>query len=213
MTVSNSNVLYVKTNITMLFSEEILMKKIIIYTLSIIVILSCFINPIDKASAVTNPIDKASAVTNTTAFLTQASSENSNYNLTTLNIVLPPNWHLDTSAKVEYFFVDDKGENVGWVTSYKYTENFDFSNVKPNHSSIINDEYIDIPLDKCKLFTLDADNGTAASGITGTHDDYYAVITLKDKVIYELEFSLNDKKPQTKSIFIDMLKKLSFKVN
>jgi len=135
----------------------------------------------------------------------------SNYNLTSLNIVLPANWNLDTSDKVQYKFADEKGKTRGWVSSMKYEEDFDFSKVKPNHSSIINDEYIDIPLGKCRLVTLDADNGTAASGITGTHNDYYAIISLKDKIIYVLEFSQNDKKPQTKEQFKEILNNLSFK--
>jgi hypothetical protein len=138
------------------------------------------------------------------------SASSTNYNLTALNIVLPTNWHLDTSAKVQYLFVDDKGVSRGWVISNQYTDNYTFP--QPNHSSIINDEYIDIPLGKCRLYTLDADNGTAAQGITGTHDDYYAVITLKNKAIYLLEFSLNNKDPNVKKQFIDILGKLSLKI-
>jgi hypothetical protein len=137
--------------------------------------------------------------------------KNSKYDLTALNVVLPQNWHLNTSDKVQYNFVDEKGENRGWIISSKYEDDFDFKNVKPNHSSIINDEYIDIPLATCRLFTLDADNGTAASGITGTHNDYYAIIIIKEKIIYKLEFSKNDKKSQTKEQFIEILKSLSFK--
>lgn len=63
----------------------------------------------------------------------------------------------------------------------------------------------------CRLYTLDFDNGTAASGITGTHNDYYAIITIKQKAIYIFEFSKNDKKPQTKEQFIEILKNLSLR--
>jgi sortase B len=139
----------------------------------------------------------------------KSSAPSTNYDLTKLNIVLPTSWHLDTSAKVQYFFVDDKGVSRGWVISNQYTDNFVFP--QPNHSSITNDEYIDIPLGSCRLYTLNSDNGTAAQGITGTHDDYYAVITLKNKVIYVLEFSLNNKNSDAKKQFIDILDKLSLK--
>lgn len=80
--------------------------------------------------------------------------------------------------------------------------------MKPNHSSIINDEHIDISLGKCILITLDADNGTATSGITGTHNDYYAIIIVKGSFVYTLEFCKDDKKLETKEQFIEILKNL-----
>jgi beta-lactamase regulating signal transducer with metallopeptidase domain len=136
-------------------------------------------------------------------------SQQQTYDLTSLNIVLPQNWHLDTTDKVRYCFVDDKGINRGWAYSDKYKDDFDFTNdAMPNHSSIINSELLDIPLGECRLYTLDTDNGTAAEGATGTHDDYYAVITVKQKVNYILEFSKNDKNPQTKEQFIEILKNI-----
>jgi hypothetical protein len=68
---------------------------------------------------------------------------------------------------------------------------------------------IDTPLGKCRLITLDADNGTAASGITGTHDVYYASVPVKGTAIYMLNFTMNDKKPETKNQFLLMLSNLS----
>lgn len=176
------------------------MKKILICGLLIVMALTY----------ISSPICNVFALTNKTAYSFLSQSEDNHYDLTTLNIVLPKDWNLNTSAKVQYFFVDAKGESRGWIMSYKYTENFIFP--KPNHSTIINDEYIDIPLGKCRLYTLDADTWTAAQGYTGgTHDDYYAVITLKDKVIYTVEFSMTDKNANTKKQFINILKKLSLK--
>jgi hypothetical protein len=129
--------------------------------------------------------------------------------LASLNIVLPQNWHVDTSQKVLYDLINEKGENGGFVSTSAYEENFDFE--KPNHSSIINDEYVNIPFGKCRLITLDVDNGTAASGITGTHNEYYAVIPVKGKITYILSFSKKDKELQSKEQFIEILKSLSLK--
>ncbi len=158
-----------------------------------------------------NPVEKASAVTNKPPYLSQSLLRSGNYDLTTLNIVLPENWRLDTSRKVQYSFIDDKGVERGWVISDRYTGNFKFH--QRNHSTIINDEFIDIPLGKCRLYTLDVDDSTPGLGYTGgTHDDYYAVITLKDKAIYTFEFSLDDKEEQTKKMFINILENLSLKI-
>ncbi|WP_150106523.1 hypothetical protein [Paenibacillus sp. JDR-2] len=60
------------------------------------------------------------------------------------------------------------------------------------------------------MITLDADNGTAASGITGTHDVYFAIIPIKDKVIYVLEYSSMDKNPETKQLFMEILHGVRF---
>jgi len=128
-----------------------------------------------------------------------------------LNIVLPENWKLDKSENVVYNFIDEKGNNIGTVNAISYMEKFDLLTQKPNHSSVNNDEYINIPLGKCRLITLDSDNGTAASGITGTHDAYYASVTIKGKAIYMLNFTKNDKNPESKNQFIEVLKNLSLK--
>jgi len=128
-----------------------------------------------------------------------------------LNIVLPENWKLDKSENVVYNFIDEKGNNIGTVNAISYMEKFDLLTQKPNHSSVNNDEYINIPLGKCRLITLDSDNGTAASGITGTHDAYSASVTIKGKAIYMLNFTKNDKNPESKNQFIEVLKNLSLK--
>lgn len=128
-----------------------------------------------------------------------------------LNIVLPENWSLDRSQKVVYNFLDEKGENKGTIHASNYLDNFEFLTQMPNHSAVTNDEYIDIPLGMCRLITLDSDNGSAASGLTGTHDTYYASISIRGKAIYMLNFTRNDKKPETRNQFIEILKKLSLK--
>ena len=64
---------------------------------------------------------------------------------------------------------------------------------------------------KCRLITLDSDNGSAASGFTGTHDTYYASVPIKGKAIYMLNFTKNDKNPESKNQFIEVLKNLSLK--
>jgi hypothetical protein len=135
---------------------------------------------------------------------------NSNYDLTSLHIVLPTNWHLDTEDKWQYNFVDGKGKNMGWIIAGKYKEDA-FSEWKPNHSQIIDNELIETILGKCRVFTLDTDNGTAASGIVGTHNSYYAIIPVKNSIRYIIEFSQHDKRPETKNLFINILKKLRFK--
>jgi|GEM_PF-6437415 hypothetical protein len=98
----------------------------------------------------------------------------------------------------------------GQIYTYSYEPNFDFRSIKPNHSEIVSEEELDLPIGAVKLITLDADNGTAASGITGTHDVYYAIIPIKDKVIYILEYSSKDKNPQTKQHFMDILQGVRF---
>jgi len=133
------------------------------------------------------------------------------YDLSALHMDLPAKWQLDTSEKRLYILKDAQGEERGSLTAQEYAEDFSFNQVKPNHSSVVSEENIDIPLGECRVITLDADNGPAASGRTGTHDTYYAVITLKDKVIYIVDFSNNDKAPQTKLQFIELLQTLKFK--
>lgn len=128
-----------------------------------------------------------------------------------LNIMLPENWKLDKSEKVVYNFIDEKGENRGTVSAINYMSNYDFLTQKPNHSSVINDEYINILLGKCRVITLDSDNGTPSSGLSGTHDTYYASLPIKGKAIYVISFTKNDKKPETKIQFIELLNKIGLK--
>lgn len=129
--------------------------------------------------------------------------------LSLLNIVPTKNYKIDKSQKTYYKITDGNGNNIGEIYADTYKEDFDLLAEKPNHSSVTKDEYIDIPLGKCRLITLDADNGTAASGIIGTHDVYYAEVSIKEKAIYILTFTQNDRKPETKNQFIEMLKNLT----
>ena len=128
-----------------------------------------------------------------------------------MDIQLQPQWRLHVVNEKYSDIIDDKGINIGWISARDYEKDFDFKLVKPNHSSIIHEESIDIPIGKCNVFTLDVDNGSAASGLIGTHNEYYAVIQIENKVSYILSFSMNDKKDETKQKFIDLLKKIRLK--
>ncbi|ACT02572.1 hypothetical protein Pjdr2_3942 [Paenibacillus sp. JDR-2] len=98
----------------------------------------------------------------------------------------------------------------GQIYTYNYDADFSFQSMKPNHSDITSEEDLNFPIGNVKLITLDADNGTAASGITGTHDVYFAIIPIKDKVIYVLEYSSMDKNPETKQLFMEILHGVRF---
>lgn len=178
----------------------------------------CLVNP----KAVVNTVKKTTSADNnnlTNISSTSNSQQNINSNevissddcLSEINFVLPKNWSVDKSQKSEYKIIDEKGENVGLINAIEYTDDFDLLTQKPNHSSVTKDEYIDVPLGKCRLLTLDSDNGTAASGIVGTHDVYFAALSVKGKSIYIMSFTKNDKKPETKAQFIQILKGISYK--
>lgn len=168
--------------------------------------LACLMNPKVAAS----PYNKTTA-TDSIILNTNNSSQTGNKEdyLKFLNIILPQNWNVDKSQQLSYGIKDEKGENRGYIGTMDYVDNFDFLKQMPNHSSVAKDEYIDIPFGKCRLITLDADNGSAASGLTGTHYAYYAAIPVKGNAIYVLNFTKNDKKAETKSQFIGILKNLS----
>lgn len=134
------------------------------------------------------------------------------YDLSTLHMDLPANWGLDTSDPKVYVIKDEQGEARGEVSASEFVENFDFKKMAmPNHSSLTSEEELDIPMGTSRLFTLDADNGSAASGLTGTHDTYYAVIPHKEEILYILNFSNNDKAAETKQEFIGILTSLRIK--
>lgn len=140
-------------------------------------------------------------------------AENKENYLSLLSIILPQNWSIDKNQQVSYDIKDAKGESRGSIDTADYVDNFDALTQMPNHSSVSKDEYIDIPLGKCRLITLDADNGTAASGITGTHDAYYATIPIKGKIIYILNFTENNTKSENRENFVKILKNLSIKIS
>lgn len=133
------------------------------------------------------------------------------YDLSSLVMELPANWELDTEDPMSYMLKNDRGEVAGRVYSSPYEADFEFKHALPNHSSVINDETIELPAGACRLITLDADNGTAASGLTGTHNTYYGVVSIKDKVIFILDYTNLDKAPQSKQQFIDILRTISVK--
>jgi hypothetical protein len=132
--------------------------------------------------------------------------------LSKLNFILPKNWSIDKSSNLEYGIIDENGKSVGTIDGSAYEEGFDLAKQQPNHSEVRKDEYIDTPLlGKIRLLTLDSDNGTAASGIVGTHDAYFAGIAVKEKGIFIFNFTRNDKDPLTKALFIQILKGISIK--
>lgn len=136
---------------------------------------------------------------------------NQSLTLSSLDISLPANWKLESENQIAHNFINEKGENAGYLFINKYDSTYDLMTQKPNHSSVTSDESFDVPLGKCRLLSLDADNGTAASGITGTHNEYLASVSIKDKAILVLSFNKNDKKPETKEQFIKLLKSIKLK--
>ncbi|HEY5561677.1 MAG TPA: hypothetical protein VIK72_07980 [Clostridiaceae bacterium] len=154
-----------------------------------------------KNAVVTTPI--------VTPAITQAETPPFNYedSLKAIQFTLPPNWHLDTTQKVQYTFIDDKGNNVGYVAAMDPSDDLKYS--MPNHSSLISEETLPLPIGTCDLMTLDSDNGSAASGLTGTHDAYMAGITTKENTKFLLFFSKNDKNLKSKPQFIEILRGLT----
>jgi hypothetical protein len=138
-------------------------------------------------------------------------STDSEYDVSNLELTLPKGWNLNTGDRFDASLTDENGVNLGSVVTYPYADDFDFKFYKPNHSEITNEEAIDTPIGSGKLYTLDADNGTAASGLTGTHDVYFAVIPIQDKIIYVLEFSKHDKEAASKKQFVGLLNGLRLK--
>lgn len=184
------------------------MKKIIISLFIVCFITGC------ASKSVIKEIDTVATIENENSISKNMYSIEpieGNYDLTILNIKLPANWHIDTSDKFQHNFIDGNNDVRGWVTAGKYESNSAFTEWQPNHSALVSEEQIETPLGDGKLFKLDVDNGTAASGITGTHDDYYAIIPEKGNMRYIFEFSHNDKKTETKEEFLNILKGLSFK--
>ncbi|WP_426453895.1 hypothetical protein ACP26L_15820 [Paenibacillus sp. S-38] len=138
-------------------------------------------------------------------------STDSEYDVSNLGFILPKGWNLSTGDRFYASLTDENGMNLGSIITYPYAEDFDFKFYKPNHSEITNEELIDTPIGSGKLYTLDADNGTAASGLTGTHDVYFAVIPIQDKIINVLEFSKHDKEAASKKQFVGLLSGLRLK--
>lgn len=138
-------------------------------------------------------------------------AESTAITLDSLNMALPQNWKLDTSSSNILNFVNDKSEIAGFISINEYDSSYDLMSQKPNHSSVAGDESFDVALGSCRLLTLDADNGSAASGKTGTHNEYYASVTIKDKAILVLSFNKNDKSKETKKEFINLLKSIQLK--
>lgn len=137
-------------------------------------------------------------------FIVEKSKNESEYDVSHLELTLPDGWSLNID-RFGASFADENGINMGGIVTYPFAKDFNFEMYKPNHSEITNEEAIDTPIGSGKLYTLDADNGTAASGITGTHDVYFAVVPFQDKIIYVLEFTMHDKEAASKEQFVRLL--------
>ncbi|WP_438448035.1 hypothetical protein [Gorillibacterium sp. sgz5001074] len=134
-----------------------------------------------------------------------------NPDVTSLNVTLPPQWRMSIESGRHAFILNVNDEFIGDISAMDYEQDFDFKHVKPNHSTVSKEESIDIPIGSCTLFTLDADNGTAASGLTGTHHVYYGIIPIAHKTIYVISYTMNDQTPETKQQFTHLLNKMNFK--
>lgn len=164
------------------------------------------------AKASLNGKKTSTPITAPSTVIPDAKEETAHFNyadsLKAINIALPKNWRLDTSNNMEYAFIDDKGNNVGSISVMPYAPGRDFSTQLPNHSEKINEETLQLPIGSCVLFTLDSDNGSAASGLTGTHDSYMSGITTKANTMFLIYFSKNDKDLKSKPQLIEILEGL-----
>ncbi|CAM3899399.1 hypothetical protein COLU111180_13305 [Cohnella lubricantis] len=131
--------------------------------------------------------------------------------VSSLTFSWPEKWRIQVISDKHADIYNDNDVYIGYISAIDVAKDFDFAQFKPNHSSIIDEESFDIPLGECSLYTLDADNGTAASGITGTHNEYYAVIRTANRTILIINWSMKDKKAETKQQLIGLLNKISVK--
>ena len=128
-------------------------------------------------------------------------NDNESITLSSLDISLPANWKLESENQIAHNFVNENGENAGYLFINEYDSTYNLMTQKPNHSSVTGDENFDVPLGKCRLLTLDADNGTAASGITGTHNEYLASVSIKDKaVLYWVSIKMTKSRRQRSNL-------------
>lgn len=125
-----------------------------------------------------------------------------------IQITLPEAWYIKNDYKMMFSIMGDKGDKKGDIWFYEYSKGFDLKAQQPNHSEVTNYEEFDLPIGKVELMTLDVDNGSAASGIVGTHDEYYASISVAGKGIYLLTFNNNDKSETSKDLFISILESI-----
>lgn len=115
----------------------------------------------------------------------------------------------DENAKNLFLIESDDYE--GFVTLIPYFEDFDYESQLPNHSKIVKKEVFTTGLGESIVVTLDMDNGTAASGKTGSHKVYYAFIKQDRNLGYMMSFTHNDKSEETKEIFIEILNSIEIK--
>lgn len=105
-----------------------------------------------------------------------------------------------------YYIISGDGYE-GFIVSFILEDGFDSHNHLPNHSSIVDEEILDLPFGTAELITLDVDNGTAASGDSGTHYRYYAFV-YTDTNVYMIDFARKDKLDRTKETLVEMLKSI-----
>ncbi|WP_274651202.1 hypothetical protein [Paenibacillus humicola] len=191
-------------------------KKQMLLTVTLLAVLAgCSRNQKAPVAVQTNPVpvsvsakQSANAKGHAPDTIDRTDSE---YGVANLKWTLPQGWSLKIESRSYASLIDEYGVKIGSVSTYPYADDFDFKLYKPNHSEITSTEAIDTPIGNGKLYTLDADNGPAASGLTGTHDVYFAVITLQNNMIYVLEFSKHDKEASTKKQFVGLLNGLRLK--
>lgn len=129
-----------------------------------------------------------------------------------IQITLPEAWYIKNDYKMMFSIIDEKGDKKGDIWVYEYSKGFDLKAQQPNHSQVTNYEEFDLPIGEVEVMTLDVDNGSAASGIVGTHDEYYASISVDGKEIYLLTFNNDDKSEMSKDLFISILESIKTQV-
>lgn len=101
----------------------------------------------------------------------------------------------------------------GWITMNNASKEFNLENNLPNHSKVIKDERMKIPFGEYRMITLDVDNGSAASGILGTHKLYCVEVKNKYEESYMISFTGNNNEDKTKVLLVDMIKSIEARNN
>ena len=116
---------------------------------------------------------------------------------------------LDIDFNIErknYYLISGEGYE-GFIVSFALEDGFNSHKQLPNHTSIVDEEILDLPFGTVELITLDADNGSAASEDSATYHHYFAFF-YTDANVYMIDFSRNNKLDHTKEILVEMLKSI-----
>lgn len=149
-------------------------------------------------------------------FLVQALEFTNTDDEITILYIAPPlqekiSFKLELNARNMYQLESEIYE--GWIVMIDSSDEFNLEENLPNHSVTIEDESITIPFGECRIITLDSDNGTAASGVIGTHKSYYAQIKNIQNESYLFSFTGNNNEDQTKVLLIDILETFEVKTD